>query len=48
MKRLTLVAVAALAAVAAHAVDEPRRAVPPPAVVEAVQMPAWVERGGLR
>jgi len=48
MKRLTLIAVAALAAVAAHAADEPKRAATPPAVVEAVQMPAWLERGGLR
>ena len=48
MKRLTLIAVAALAAVAAHAADEPGRTAPPSAVVEAVQMPAWVERDGLR
>lgn len=48
MKRLILTAVAALVVVAAQAADEPKRAPPPPAVVEAVQMPAWVERGGLR
>jgi hypothetical protein len=47
MKRLIAVAVLATAAAAAHAADEPRRAAPP-AVVEAVQMPAWVERGGSR
>jgi len=47
MKRLIAVAVLAAAAAAAHAADEPGRAAPP-AVVEAVQMPAWVERGGSR
>jgi hypothetical protein len=47
MKRLIAVAVLATAAAAVHAADEPRRAAPP-AVVEAVQMPAWVERGGSR
>jgi hypothetical protein len=47
MKRLIAVAVLATSAAAAHAADEPRRAAPP-AVVEAVQMPAWVERGGSR
>ena len=48
MNRLIPFAVAALATVAAHAADEPARAAPPPAVVEAVQMPAWIERGGVR
>lgn len=47
MKRLIAVAVLATAAAAVHAADEPGRAAPP-AVVEAVQMPAWVERGGSR
>jgi hypothetical protein len=47
MSRLAIAAVAMLAAVAAHAADAPGREAPP-AVVEAVQMPAWVERGGLR
>ena len=47
MDRLAAIAVAMLASVAAHAADAPRRETPP-AVVEAVQMPAWVERGGLR
>jgi hypothetical protein len=47
MRRVLLVAAAALAGAAAHAADAPPRAVPP-AVVEAVQMPAWVERDGGR
>lgn len=47
MKRLIAVAVLATAAAAGHAADEPARGAPP-AVVEAVQMPAWVERGGRR
>jgi hypothetical protein len=48
MKRLIVIAVAALVAVAAQAAGHPKRAAPSPAVVEAVQMPAWVERGGGR
>ncbi len=47
MKRLFAAAILAIAAAAAPAADEPARAAPP-AVVEAVQMPAWVERGGSR
>jgi hypothetical protein len=47
MKRLAVLAVATLVAAAAHAADAPTSAAPP-AVVEAVQMPAWLERGGLR
>jgi hypothetical protein len=47
MKRLIAVAVMATAAAAVHAADGPARAASP-AVVEAVQMPAWVERGGTR
>jgi hypothetical protein len=47
MMRLIAIA-AALAAGAAAAQGEPARTAPPPAVVEAVQMPAWVERGGGR
>jgi hypothetical protein len=47
MKRLAVLAVAGLAALAAHAADAPKRTTPP-AMVEAVQMPAWVERGGAR
>jgi hypothetical protein len=47
MKRLAVLAVAACAAVAAHAADAPQRATSP-AVVEAVQMPAWIERDGAR
>jgi hypothetical protein len=48
MKRLALVAALAAAASAASAQDPPKRAAAPQAVVEAVQMPAWVERGGAR
>ncbi|MFO1362996.1 MAG: FecR family protein [Burkholderiales bacterium] len=47
MKRLIAAAALAAAAAAGHAADAPRRAAPP-ALVEAVQMPAWVERGGSR
>jgi hypothetical protein len=47
MKRLAVLAVAMLAAAAAQAADAPARAAPP-AVVEAVQMPAWIERAGGR
>jgi hypothetical protein len=47
MKRLAAVAVAAFAAVAAHAAAAQGSAAAP-AVVEAVQMPAWVERDGAR
>jgi hypothetical protein len=47
MNRLAVVAAALAASVAAHAADAPRRETTP-AVVEAVQMPAWVDRGGLR
>ena len=48
MNRFALVAALAAAASAAVAQDAPKRAAPPQAVVEAVQMPAWVERGGAR
>jgi len=48
MKRCALIAVLAAATCAAVAQDAPTRAAPPQAVVEAVQMPAWVEREGLR
>jgi len=48
MKRFALIAALAAAATAAPAQDAPRRAAAPQAVVEAVQMPAWVERGGAR
>lgn len=47
MKRLATVALAALAAVMAHAAGAQGNAAAP-AVVEAVQMPAWVERDGGR
>ena len=47
MRRVLLVVAAALASAAVCAADAPRRAAPP-AVVEAVQMPAWVERDGGR
>jgi hypothetical protein len=47
MKRPIVIAAVALAAGLAHAADGPGRAAPP-AVVEAVQSPAWVERGGSR
>ena len=47
MKGFALIAGLAFACTAA-AQDAPKRAAAPPAVVEAVQMPAWVERGGLR
>jgi hypothetical protein len=48
MNRLALIAALAVAASAAVAQDAPKRGSPPQAVVEAVQMPAWVERGGAR
>ncbi len=48
MNRFALIAALAAAASAAVAQDAPKRAAPPQAVVEAVQMPAWVERGGAR
>jgi hypothetical protein len=48
MKRFALMTALAAAACTAAAQDAPKRAAPPQAVVEAVQMPAWVERGGLR
>lgn len=48
MKRLIAFAAASLVAAGALAQGEPTRTAPPPAVVEAVQMPAWVERGGTR
>jgi hypothetical protein len=48
MNRLALVAALAAAASAAAAQDAPKRAAPLEAVVEAVQMPAWVEQGGAR
>lgn len=48
MNRFALVAALAAAASATVAQDAPKRAAPPQAVVEAVQMPAWVERGGAR
>jgi hypothetical protein len=47
MNRLALIAGLCLAGAAA-AQEAPKRAAAPPAVVEAVQMPAWVERGGSR
>ncbi len=47
MRRLALAAVLALAAAAAGAADAPKRATPQ-AVVEAVQMPAWIDHGGTR
>jgi len=47
MNRVALIAGLCLASAVA-AQDAPRRVAPPQAVVEAVQMPAWVERGGLR
>ena len=48
MNRFALIAALAAAATAAVAQDAPKRAAAPQAVVEAVQMPAWVERGGAR
>ena len=48
MKRFALIAALAAAATAAVAQDAPKRAAAPQAVVEAVQMPAWIERGGAR
>jgi len=48
MNRFALIAALAAAATAAVAQDAPQRAAAPPAVVEAVQMPAWIERGGAR
>lgn len=48
MKRLALIAALASGASVALAQGTPAPAAPPQAVVEAVQMPAWVERGGLR
>jgi len=48
MNRFALIAALAAAATAAVAQDTPQRADAPPAVVEAVQMPAWIERGGAR
>jgi hypothetical protein len=48
MKRFALMAALAAAATAAVAQDAPKRAAAAQAVVEAVQMPAWVERGGAR
>jgi hypothetical protein len=48
MKRTIVIAAAALAAGLAQAADEPKRVAASPAVVEAVQSPAWVERGGSR
>jgi hypothetical protein len=47
MRRLALFAVLAAAAAAAGAADTPKRAAPQ-AVVEAVQMPAWIDRDGAR
>jgi hypothetical protein len=47
MNRLAVVAVAAFAAMAAHAAAAQGSAASP-AIVEAVQMPAWVERAGAR
>ena len=48
MNRFALIAALAAAATAAVAQDAPKRAAAPQAVVEAVQMPAWIERGGAR
>jgi len=48
MKRFALIAALAAAATAVVAQDAPKRAAAPQAVVEAVQMPAWIERGGAR
>jgi hypothetical protein len=48
MRRFALMTALAAAACTAVAQDAPKRAAPPQAVVEAVQMPAWVERGGAR
>ncbi len=48
MKRFALIAALAAAATAAVAQGTPERATAPQAVVEAVQMPAWIERGGAR
>jgi hypothetical protein len=48
MKRFALMAALAAAATAAVAQDAPKRAAAAQAVVEAVQMPAWIERGGAR
>ena len=49
MKRFALIAALAAAATTAVAQGTPERAAAPPqAVVEAVQMPAWIERGGAR
>jgi hypothetical protein len=48
MKRFALIAALAAAATAAVAQGTPERAAAPQAVVEAVQMPAWIERGGAR
>jgi hypothetical protein len=47
MNRLAVLAVAAFAAMAAHAAAAQGSAASP-AIVEAVQMPAWVERDGAR
>ncbi len=47
MNRIALIAGLCLASTAA-AQDAAQRAAAPQAVVEAVQMPAWVERGGMR
>jgi ferric-dicitrate binding protein FerR (iron transport regulator) len=47
MKRFALIAALAAAATAAVAQGTPD-ATAPPAVVDAVQMPAWIERGGAR
>jgi hypothetical protein len=47
MKRFMLFVALALAISAAAAADAPKRPAPQ-AIVEAVQMPAWVERGGAR
>jgi hypothetical protein len=48
MNRFALIAALAAAATATVAQDAPKRAAAPQAVVEAVQMPAWIERGGAR
>jgi hypothetical protein len=48
MKRFALIAALAAAATTAVAQDATKRTAAPQAVVEAVQMPAWIERGGAR